>query len=103
MCCGVDYRDRWRGGLTLRRIWVLLRHLPADSPLVRELSPPSWSITDHLLDDIRMVLTASDKNPPKPHPARPLGERRQLDPKRIAAGLRRRAERQRAIEAGEIT
>lgn len=29
----VDYADRWRGGLTLRQIWVYIRRLPLDSAL----------------------------------------------------------------------
>ena len=28
---GVDYRDRWRGGLSIRRLLVLVRGLPDDS------------------------------------------------------------------------
>lgn len=30
----VDYRDRWRAGLTLRQIWVMLRRLPHDAALL---------------------------------------------------------------------
>lgn len=64
---------------------------------------PSWSITDHLIDDLRMALTNSKKHPAKPHPQRPLGIKKRLNPKRLADGRRRRAERRRQIEAGEIT
>lgn len=30
---GVDYLDRWRGGLTLRQIWIYIRRLPPTSAL----------------------------------------------------------------------
>ena len=30
---GVDYRDRWRGDLTLREIWVMIRRVPPTSAL----------------------------------------------------------------------
>ena len=101
---GIDYRDRWRGGLTLRRLHVLIRHLPPDSATAVALGGPSWSIGDHLLDDIRMALTHSKKRPAKPHPLRPRGRRKKtLDPRRLAAGRRRRAERRDAIERGDIT
>jgi hypothetical protein len=32
---GIDFRDLWRrgSGLTLRRLWVLLKALPPDAPL----------------------------------------------------------------------
>lgn len=29
----VDYLDRWRGGLTLRQIWIYIRRIPPDSAL----------------------------------------------------------------------
>lgn len=32
---GIDYVDRWRGGLTLRKIWTYIRRLPADSATAR--------------------------------------------------------------------
>lgn len=36
---GIDFRDLWRPGvgLTLRRLFVLLKALPADAPLWGEL------------------------------------------------------------------
>ncbi|MGW7611371.1 hypothetical protein ACWGKW_29750 [Streptomyces sp. NPDC054766] len=48
---GVDLLDWHRGRLTSRRLSVLVRHLPRDSTLHRELygEGAEWSVTDHLL------------------------------------------------------
>lgn len=103
----VDYRDRWATGrhrLTLRRLWVLVTHLPIEASVARELSDqPSWSIEAQLLDDLRMAMTGSKDKPAKPHPSRPKPTPPQADPRKLAAARRRRDERQRAIEAGLIT
>lgn len=101
---GADYRDRWRGDLTLRRLLVLIRHLPPESALSAELrgGEPHWTVGDHLLDDLRMAQTGSKKHPAKPHPQRPLGSKKTVNPQALAAGRRRRAARRRAIEAGDI-
>lgn len=111
---GVDYRDRWRysGGirrLTLRRLWVLVRFLPEESAVARigRNGAAVWSVEAHLLDDIRMALTGTKKKPAKPHSERPQplkhkaasGKRRRA----LADGRERQRERQRAIDAGEIT
>lgn len=107
----VDYRDRWAAAgprLTLRRLAVLVRHLPADAATVRAVGAHAWSMTDHLLDDIRRQLRAlGGEKEPKPYPGRfaPPGsmsvspERR----RRLADARRRARERRRQIEAGVIT
>lgn len=48
---GVDLLDWHRGGLTSRRLSVLVRHLPRESAFVREREGEAaeWSLTDHLL------------------------------------------------------
>lgn len=105
---GVDYRDRWRGGLSLRLIHNLVSHLPLDSATATAIrGGPHWSLEAHLLDDVRMVLTHTKDRPAKPHPLRvapartsaPSPERR----RRLAEARARARERRRAIEAGEIT
>lgn len=108
--CGVDYRDRWRTVdgrrvLTLRRIWVLLRHLPPQAALASALrdGKPYWSLEAHLLDDLRIATTGSKERPSKPNPNRPTGKPKRVDKRRILSGQARRAERLRLIEAGEIT
>jgi len=47
----VDLLDRYRGRLSSRRLAVLIRHLPRDSAVNRDLYGESadWSVTDHLL------------------------------------------------------
>lgn len=98
----VDYLDRWRGRLTLRRIFVLVRNLPSDSSVWAALRDgPDWTLEAHLLDDLRLALTGS-----KPHPTRPVGKPRVETPerqRRLAAARRRLQARRQAIEAGEIT
>jgi hypothetical protein len=61
----IDLRDLWRGGLTWRRLRVLVRHLPLTCPLAVELGGADWSRTDFLLADLFSVWTE------KPHPADP--------------------------------
>jgi hypothetical protein len=49
---GVDLSDLWRGTLTLRRLWVLLRGLPSDSRTmlaVVGIDLPGWTLGDLLL------------------------------------------------------
>jgi hypothetical protein len=107
---GIDYRDRWRRDgdgrrrLTLRRLFVLVRHLPeSDSAVAAELRKhrPYWSLEAHLLDNVRMSLTGSDKKPAKPWPGRfDTGRPRSGwgDPKRVKklTDARRRARQRRA-------
>lgn len=103
---GIDYRDRWRGDLTLRRIYVLIKHLPPEShcaSLSRD-GRPHWPITAHVLDDLRIAMTSTKDHPTKPYPTR-------FPPKRVSGqlrrkiqdGRRRRRDRQAQIDAGEIT
>lgn len=99
----VDYRDRWRGGLTLRQLSNLVQHLPPESAtaaLARE-GLPYWSIEAHLLDDLRMVEVGTKKNPAKPHPLRPKPRRRN-DPTKVAAHRRRTKARRDRIKRGEL-
>lgn len=85
----VDYLDRWRGGLTLRRIWVLLRWLPEQSRVAGIIRDgPLWTIEAHLLDDLRVALTSTKKKRAQSHPSRPA-PRSQADPQMVER--RRRA------------
>lgn len=106
-----DYRDRWRGNLTLRRIYVLITHLPPESAVAGLLrgGRMHWSLEAHLLDEVRIASNPGTKErPAKPHPSRPKPSDapRKMTPERrrkIADARRRAHERRRAIEAGEIT
>jgi hypothetical protein len=101
----IDYRDRWRFDadgarkLTLRMIAVRVKHLPADSATAIATGGTGWTLTDHLLAD---VFHATGGNP---HPWKPK-QVKGSDPAREKAKQAARArarERQRAIDAGEIT
>ncbi|MFF3750099.1 hypothetical protein ACFYYH_06495 [Streptomyces sp. NPDC002018] len=48
---GTDLLDWHRGRLSSRRVAVLVRHLPRESALARDLhgEAADWSVTDHLL------------------------------------------------------
>ena len=101
----IDYRDRWRFGpdgrrlLTLRMILVRVRHLPPESATAIAYGGPGWQLSDFLLAHLFHATTG------KPHPALPAHspiaspERE----KSLRAGRARARERQRAIDAGEIT
>lgn len=102
----IDYRDRWRFDsnghrkLTLRMIAVRVKHLPADSATSLALGGSGWSIEHYLLAHLFQVTAG------EPHPGLP-NQSPIVDPA-IRAKARdhakqRAAERQRAIDAGEIT
>ncbi len=70
---GVALADLWRGELTLRRLSVLVEHLPADSALLRLGMPPTahgWGVSEFLLADVFQALTG------KAHQARPTATTR---------------------------
>lgn len=104
-CNGIDYRDRWRFDsegrrrLTLRRIGLLIRHLPPGSATALATGGTGWGLSDHLLADI-YGATAGEAHPSKPKPVK--GSDPARDKARRAAKARAR-ERQRQIDAGEIT
>lgn len=101
----IDLRDLYRFDsdgrrvLSLRRLSVLLLHLPPDCSTRQALGLPTLTATDYRLMDLWTAITKV------PHPGYPKVEDA-VDPahdKRVAAFRKRSAERQRAIDAGEIT
>jgi hypothetical protein len=60
----------WRGGLSLRRLSVLVAHLPPDSAVyaLRHSIPAGWGLTEFLLTDLYAAFTGQE------HPARPKPE-----------------------------
>lgn len=111
---GVDYRDRWRRDedgrrrLTLRRLHVLVTHLPLESVTVALVKGTPWTRTEHLLDDLRMTVELTipkkKRTKPKPHPDRK--STKHVDPARrrkLQSARARARERRRKIDAGEIT
>ena len=106
----VDYRDRWRGDLTLRRLHNLIRHLPPESAVAALLrgGRMHWSLEAQLLDDVRMAANPGTKErPAQPHPSRPRPTPQvTLTPERrrkMADARRRAYQRRLAIERGDIT
>ena len=97
---GVDYCDRWRGRLSLRRIRNLVAALPVESAVdaIDRRGKPAWRLEHHLLDDIHMALTHSKKRPAKPHPLRPRGKPKVLNKRRLEAGQKRRQARLRRLK-----
>lgn len=86
----MDLADYWRGGLSLRRLSVLVHNLPADAALARKAQDvaPGWDTHAFLLADLFYALTGEH------HPARPQPK----DPGKAtrAATLRRALEAQKA-------
>ncbi len=66
----VDLADLYRGELSLRRLSVLIAHLPPDSATVRASgnTPPGWGVGEYLLADLFHTLTG-DPHPSRPKPA----------------------------------
>ncbi len=101
----LDIRDRWvfdehgRRCLPLRRIGALVKFLPPDSATAVVTGGSGWTIDNYLGAHIFQALTG------EPHPGLPVMEA-PVDPKkskRVAEFKKRAAERQRQIDAGEIT
>ena len=82
-----------------------LVHLPPESAvagIVRE-GKLHWTLEAHLLDDLRMAMTGSKKNPAKPHPMRPKGKAKRMtmtQRRKLHAARARAAERRRLREEG---
>jgi hypothetical protein len=103
-CGGIDYRDRWRFDsegrrkLPLRRIGVLVRHLPPQSATALATGGSGWALEHYLLADV-YGATAGQAHPGVPKQVKGSDPARE---KAKRAALARARERQRAIEAGEI-
>ena len=91
---GVDLADLWRGGLSVRRLSVLVDNLPDDSATARRQTKGqnAWDLHALLLADVFHALTG------EPHPSRP-------QPKRSArySETRKALEEQRARSARPTT
>lgn len=64
---GLDLADLWRGKLSLRKLAVLVSHLPPGSAVwtVETDLDYGWTLTDILLTDLFHAFTGEE------HPARP--------------------------------
>jgi hypothetical protein len=110
---GLDLRDFYHPlpgtrRLTLRRlVYLIWRNPPVDGAVMRATTGHQpWTLTDHLLDDLRRTLEAvNGVKKPKPHPLRTTKQPKKVDPKRrqrLQAARRRARARRGAIERGEI-
>jgi hypothetical protein len=83
----VDLLDFYRGTLTARRLWVLVRQLSAKSGLVRALNDgrPKWTTTDHLIADLWSLWAKQD------HPVRAEAEARARTSAKLARVVELRA------------
>ena len=106
----IDYRDRWRFDdhgrkLTLRMIFVRLRHLPPDAAVFRVMSDgrPVWDLQHILLADIWQAAAQSKKPHPLLEDERRDRKRNQALPaerrKKLVDARRRRLDRRRALGA----
>jgi hypothetical protein len=110
---GLDYRDRWRWDehgdrrLTLRQIFVRVRHLPVDSAVLalEHGHEPVWRLEHVLLADVWQQVAHSKK----PHPMLVAEQRRsrgrqstRITPERarkLADGRRRARERRLQLDS----
>lgn len=103
----IDYRDRWRGDLTLRRLMVLISHLPPESSTAVALGGGfrPLSRTESLLAEIWQPLARSKRRHPllsaalKKH-RKPISAKRR---RKLDDLTRRQQARREAIERGDIT
>jgi hypothetical protein len=105
----VDYRTRWTAGpgrLTLRRLMVLVRHLPAESATVQALNGGHvWSLGEVLLADVWQATARSKTRHPLLVEAQRHARRVALPSgftRRAAAARARARARRERIAAGEI-
>lgn len=97
---GVDLLDWYRGGLSSRRLRVLIEHLPAGSSFARAVhgEAAEWGLTDHLLATVADQLAVANwmfatvnrdedaESLPYPEPiARPGSDTGPAEPKSEAA------------------
>ena len=88
---GVDLLDLYRGGLSLRRLSVLLRALPRESATVQALDPSlSWGVAEHLaastvdaLHSILWTYLAAYRGKGQSAPPRPERVPRPGDPPQV--------------------
>ncbi|WP_017590912.1 hypothetical protein [Nocardiopsis ganjiahuensis] len=85
----IELADLWRGLLTLRRLAVLLRHLPSESATATALGGDGWTLAHYLMADIVHATTG------QPHPADPRVRRAEEEKKARLEQARERAERRR--------
>lgn len=104
---GVDLLDFYRGTLSARRLWLLIRHLPVDSAFMRKADPSvahfNWSPDGHILADlidITIALQTRKAQEAYPRPADRIKRHREQQDRFEALEAQAARNRQREIEAG---
>lgn len=103
----IDYRDRWRGDLTLRRLMVLITHLPAESSTALALNSGfrPLSRSEALLAEIWQAAARSKRR----HPLLSVALKKQRKPisskrrRKLDELVQRQRARRAAIDRGDIT
>lgn len=92
----VDLGDLYRGGLSIRRLSVLIHNLPAESRLVQtKAKTGGWDLHAHLLADLYGALAG------KAHPGRPKPEGSSARHRDLVRRLQQAKERRAASVAPE--
>lgn len=87
----LDLAGLWRGDLSLRRLAVLVRHLPQEAAVHGVGGAGGgWSVGDYLAADLVHAMTGH------PHPADPRVRRAEEEKRARLAQAQARAERRRA-------
>lgn len=90
---GMDLRDLWRrdpagrARLTLRQIYVRIKHLPLDSATANIESGNGWVLTHYLLADLYQSMAGQQ------HPHDPRVTRKPVDQSQLKAAKKRHDER----------
>lgn len=86
-----DLLDVWRGRMSWRRLELLIRHLPADSGLVRALNPDlavvaAWTVETEVQAAIfDAIMHANFQDPqPFPRPQQQIEQRNRAEARRAA-------------------
>ncbi|RKS07578.1 hypothetical protein DFP74_3256 [Nocardiopsis sp. Huas11] len=85
----IELADLWRGRLSLRRLAVLIRHLPVDSATMTALGGDGWTLSHYLQADMVHASTG------QPHPADPRVRRAKEEKEARLAEAKRRADQRR--------
>lgn len=100
----MDLLDFYRGRLSPRRLWLLIRHLPVDSALLRrtrpELGQYAWTPDGYVmadLIDVTLAIGTGKFQKPYPRPAQLITD--SVEQRERFDRLEEQAERNRAREA----
>jgi len=88
--------------LTFRRLAVLVRHMPPESPVAIALGSPGWRVGDFLLSDLYHATTGK-AHPARPKPSKVNPVKTSEQARKVRSARRRANARREAIRRGEIS